>query len=86
MPREGDRPSAAGSIGIKDIITNRDQITEDQGFYLLAPGAKLDLMDGNKIDKTYNNYTDNWFVVKCGDDTPFGPEFIGDIDKTHFDI
>jgi len=74
------------SIGIKDIITNRDQITEDKGFYLLAPGAKLDLMDGGKIDKTYNNYTDNWFVVKCGDDTPFGPEFIGDIDKTHFDI
>jgi hypothetical protein len=74
------------SIGIKDIITNRDQINVDSGFYLLAPGAKLDLMDGNKIDKTYNNYTDNWFVVKCGDDTPFGPEFIGNIDKGHFEI
>lgn len=74
------------SIGILDIITNRDQITSDTGFYLLAPGAKLDLMDGNKIDKTYNNYTDNWFVVKCGNDTPFGPEFIGNIDKSHFDI
>lgn len=74
------------SIGIKDIVTSRDQITSDTGFYLLAPGVKLDLMDGNKIDKTYNNYTDNWFVVKCGDDTPFGPEFIGDIDKTQFDI
>lgn len=74
------------SIGIKDIITNRDQITNDSGFYLLAPGAKLDLMDGGKIDKTYNNYTDSWFVVKCGDDTPFGPEFIGDIDKGHFEI
>lgn len=74
------------SIGIKDIISTRDHITDDKGFYLLAPGAKLDLMDGGKIEKTYNNYTDNWFVVKCGDDTPFGPEFIGDIDKTHFDI
>lgn len=74
------------SIGIKDIIANRDQITEDKGFYLLAPGAKLDLMDGGKIDKTYNNYTDNWFVVKCGDDTPFGPEFIGNIESSHFDI
>ena len=74
------------SIGIKDIITNRDQITNDSGFYLLAPGAKLDLMDGNKIEKTYNNYTDNWFVVKCGDDTPFGPEFMGNIDKGHFEI
>jgi hypothetical protein len=74
------------SIGIKEIIANRDQITIDKGYYLLAPGAKLDLMDGNKIDKTYNNYTDNWFVVKCGDDTPFGPEFMGNIDKTHFDI
>ena len=74
------------SIGIRDIISTRDQITDDKGFYLLAPGAKLDLMDGGKIEKTYNNYTDNWFVVKCGDDTPFGPEFIGDIDKTHFDI
>jgi hypothetical protein len=74
------------SIGIKDIIATRDHITDDSGFYLLAPGAKLDLMDGNKIDKTYNNYTDNWFVVKCGDDTPFGPEFIGNIDKGHFEI
>jgi len=74
------------SIGIKQIIAGRDRITEDTGFYLLAPGAKLDLMDGGKIDKTYNNYTDNWFVVKCGDDTPFGPEFIGNIDRTHFDI
>ena len=45
-----------------------------------------DLMDGNKIDKTYNNYTDNWFVVKLGDNTPYGPEFMGNIDKTHFDI
>lgn len=74
------------SIGIKDIITGRDQINDDSGFYLLAPGAKLDLMDGGKIEKTYNNYTDNWFVVKCGDDTPFGPEFMGNIDKSHFDI
>lgn len=74
------------SIGITDIITMRDQITVDKGFYLLAPGVKLDLMDGNKIEKTYNNYTDNWFVVKCGDDTPFGPEFMGNINSAHFDI
>ena len=74
------------SIGIKDIIMNRDHVDIDKGYYLLAPGAKLDLMDGNKIDKTYNNYTDNWFVVKLGDNTPYGPEFIGNIDKTHFDI
>lgn len=74
------------AIGIRDIIANRDQITEDKGFYLLAPGAKLDLMDGGKIEKTYNNYTDNWFVVKCGDDTPFGPEFMGNITSSHFDI
>lgn len=75
------------SIGIKDIIMKRDHVDVDKGYYLLAPGAKLDLMDGNKIDKTYNNYTDNWFVVKLGDSTPFGPEFIGhNIDKSHFDI
>ncbi|MGV3553115.1 calcium-binding protein [Rhizobium sp.] len=75
------------SIGIKDIIMKRDQVDVDKGFYLLAPGAKLDLMDGKQIDKTYNNYTDNWFVVKLGDSTPFGPEFIGhNIDKSHFDI
>ena len=43
-------------------------------------------MDGKHLEKTYNNYTDNWFVVKCGDDTPYGPEFIGNIDKGHFEI
>lgn len=75
-----------GTIGIKDIIANRDQITQDKGYYLLAPGAKLDLVDGGQIEKTYNNYTDNWFVVKCGDDTPFGPEFMGNIDQSHFAI
>jgi hypothetical protein len=74
------------SIGIRDIFTERSRIDDDTGFYLLAPGVKLDIMDGKRIDKTYNNYTDNWFVVKCGDDTPFGPEFIGNIDRTHFDI
>ena len=74
------------SIGIKDIVMNRDQINVDKGFYLLAPGAKLDLMDGGHIEKTYNNYTDHWFVVKCGDDTPFGPEFFGNVEKHHFDI
>jgi hypothetical protein len=74
------------SIGIEDIIMKRDHISVDKGFYLLAPGAKLDLMDGNQIDKTYNNSTDHWFVVKCGDDTPFGPELWGNIDKSHFEI
>lgn len=74
------------SIGIEDIIMKRDQITVDKGFYLLAPGAKLDLMDGNEIDKTYNNSTDHWFVVKCGDDTPYGPELWGNIDRSHFEI
>jgi hypothetical protein len=80
----GDDVIDLTSIGIKDIISGRDHIDVDQGYYLLAPGAKLDLMDGNKIDKTYNNYTDNWFVVKCGDDTPFGPEFIGDVHRGDF--
>jgi hypothetical protein len=74
------------SIGIKKIFTERDHIDNDKGFYLLAPGVKLDVMDGNHIEKTYNNYTDNWFVVKCGDDTPYGPEFIGSIDKGNFEI
>lgn len=74
------------SIGIREIITGRDSVDVDTGYYLLAPGAKLDLMDGKQVEKTYNNYTDNWFVVKLGDNTPYGPEFIGDIDKSHFDI
>ena len=74
------------SIGIEDVIMNRDRITDDRGFYLMAPGAKLDFMVGGKIDKTYNNSTDSWFVVKCGTDTPYGPEFIGDIDRSHFDF
>lgn len=74
------------SIGIKKIFTERNHIDNDEGFYLLAPGVKLDVMDGKHLEKTYNNYTDNWFVVKCGDDTPYGPEFIGNIDKGNFEI
>lgn len=80
----GDDRIDLTTIGIKEIITGRDQITDDTGFYLLAPKAKLDLVDGGKIEKTYNNYTDNWFVVKCGDNTPFGPEFIGNVDDSNF--
>jgi hypothetical protein len=74
------------SMGIRDIVEGREQTNVDRGYYLLAPGAKLDLMQGNSIEKTYNNYTDNWFVVKLGDDTPYGPEFIGNINASHFDI
>ena len=74
------------SIGIRDIFTERSRIDDDEGFYLLAPGVKLDIMDGKRIEKTYNNYTDNWFVVKCGDDTPYGPEFIGNVGKDNFEI
>ncbi|CAN7435375.1 calcium-binding protein [Rhizobium sp. LjRoot254] len=73
-------------LNIVRIVTGREKIFEDKGFYLMEPGAKLDFMDHGKIDKTYNNSTDSWFVVKCGDDTPYGPEFIGNIDVSHFDI
>jgi hypothetical protein len=82
----GDDTIDLTSIGIKKIFTERDHINNDKGFYLLAPGVKLDVMDGKHLEKTYNNYTDNWFVVKAGDDTPYGPEFIGNIDKGHFEI
>lgn len=72
------------SIGIEDVVMHRDKIFQDKGFYLMAPGAKLDFFDHGQLDKTYNNSTDSWFVVKCGTDTPYGPEFIGDIDRSHF--
>lgn len=74
------------SIGIKEIFTERDHINNDKGFYLLAPGVKLDVMEGKSIEKTYNNYTDHWFVVKCGDDTPYGPELIGEMNRGQFEI
>ena len=74
------------SIGIEDVIMKRDKVFEDKGFYLMAPGAKLDFMENGHIDKTYNNSTDSWFVVKLGTSTPYGPEFIGDIHRGHFDI
>lgn len=73
------------SIGIEDVVMKRDKIFEDKGFYLMAPGAKLDFMENGHIDKTYNNSTDSWFVVKCGSSTPYGPEFMGDIHRSHFD-
>jgi hypothetical protein len=43
-------------------------------------------MEGKSIEKTYNNYTDHWFVVKCGDDTPYGPELIGEMNRGQFEI
>jgi len=73
------------SIGIEDVIMHRDKVYEDKGFYLMAPHAKLDFMENGHIDKTYNNSTDSWFVVKLGTSTPYGPEFMGDIDRSHFD-
>jgi len=72
------------SIGIEDVIMRREKTYEDKGFYLMAPGAKLDFMENGHIDKTYNNSTDSWFVVKLGTSTPYGPEFMGDIDRSHF--
>jgi hypothetical protein len=74
------------SIGIKKIVMTDLDISNDQGFYLMAPDAQIHLMSGNEETKTYTNDTNSWFVVKCGDKTPYGPEFVGDIDKTNFDI
>ncbi|MDB5524856.1 MAG: hypothetical protein JWM58_2619 [Rhizobium sp.] len=74
------------SIGIKKIVANDLDISSDKGFYLMAPDAKIHLMDGGEEIKTYNNDTNSWFVVKCGDDTPYGPEFLGNVTKDNFDI
>lgn len=74
------------SIGIKKIVTDDFNITQDSGFYLMAPDTKIHLMHNGHETKTYNNDTDSWFVVKCGDDTPYGPEIFGHVTKDNFDI
>jgi Ca2+-binding RTX toxin-like protein len=74
------------SIGIKKIVTNDFDITQDSGFYLMAPDTKIHLMHNGHETKTYNNDTDSWFVVKCGDDTPYGPEIFGHVTKDNFEI
>jgi Ca2+-binding RTX toxin-like protein len=74
------------SIGIKKIVTNDLDISVDKGFYLMAPDAQLHLMKNGHETKTYTNDTNSWFVVKCGDDTPYGPEFFGHVQKDNFDI
>jgi Ca2+-binding RTX toxin-like protein len=74
------------SIGIRKIVTNDLDITQDSGFYLMAPDTKIHLMHNGHETKTYNNDTDSWFVVKCGDDTPYGPEIFGHVTKDNFDI
>ena len=74
------------ALGIKAIVKNTREVDNDNGLYLLAPGAKVNLMDGNEVDKTYDNNTDSWFMVRLGADTPYGPEFTGDIAAGNFDI
>jgi Ca2+-binding RTX toxin-like protein len=74
------------SIGIKKIVAHDLDITSDKGFYLMAPDSKIHLMDHGVETKTYNNDTGAWFVVRCGDDTPYGPEFTGNIHQGNFDI
>jgi Ca2+-binding RTX toxin-like protein len=74
------------SIGIKQIAVNNLNITSDHGYYLMAPGAEIHLMSGSTEIKTYNNSTGDWFVVHCGDHTPYGPEFTGNVHQGNFDI
>ena len=74
------------ALGIRKIVTNDLDITVDQGFYLMAPDAQIHLFRNGSEVKTYNNNTDSWFMVRCGDDTPYGPEFFGDVHKDNFDI
>jgi Ca2+-binding RTX toxin-like protein len=74
------------SIGIRKVVAHDLDITTDKGYYLLAPDAVLHLMDGADETKTYTNDTNSWFVVKCGDATPYGPEFIGHLTVGNFDI
>jgi Ca2+-binding RTX toxin-like protein len=74
------------AIGIKKIVTNDLDITKDSGFYLMAPDSQIHLMHNGSETKTYTNDTDSWFVVKCGGDTPYGPEFFGHVTKDNFDI
>jgi hypothetical protein len=74
------------SIGIRKIVMGDLDISSDKGYYLMAPDAQIHLMEGGFETKTYNNDTNSWFVVKCGDNTPYGPEFIGNVDKGNFEI
>jgi hypothetical protein len=74
------------SIGIRRIVANDLDIAQDGGFYLMAPDAEIHVMKAGREIKTYTNDTDSWFVVKCGDNTPYGPEFVGDIDRGNFEI
>jgi hypothetical protein len=53
---------------------------------LTSIGIKNHLMHDGHETKTYNNDTDSWFVVKCGDHTPYGPEIFGHVTKDNFDI
>jgi len=73
-------------IGIKRMVVNDLNISSDQGYYLMAPDAQIHLMKNGNETKTYTNDTDSWFVVKCGDDTPYGPEFLGNVHAYNFDI
>lgn len=74
------------SIGIKKIVTDDLNIASDNGFYLMAPDSQIHLMKNGTETKTYTNDTSSWFVVKCGDDTPYGPEIFGHVQKGNFDI
>jgi len=74
------------SIGIRKIVMRDLDIGADQGFYLMAPDAQLHLIRNGNETKTYTNDTSSWFVVRCGDDTPYGPEFIGNVHRDNFDI
>ncbi|MBL0371049.1 hypothetical protein JJB09_03325 [Rhizobium sp. KVB221] len=74
------------ALNIKKIVASDLDVTLDSGFYLMAPDAQIHLMRNGSEIKTYTNDTDSWFVVRLGDNTPYGPEFIGDIHKGNFDI
>ncbi len=71
---------------IKEIVEGQVSKSEETGYYLMAPGAEIDMTTDDPKWNPYQNNTGDWWIVKLGNDTPWGPDMHGNLTRDSFMI
>lgn len=69
---------------IKEIVQSIEQKSDESGYYLIAPGGEIDMTNDSPKWNYYQNDTDDWWIVKLGNDTPWGPDMHGNLTADSF--
>jgi hypothetical protein len=81
----GDRIDLT-AFHIREIVQGTVQKSQESGYYVMQPGAEIDMTSATPKWSSYQNNTDDWWIAKLGNDTPWGPDMHGSLSVDSFVI